>query len=107
MPGPTSLKLTKDNILYSEEQYDYAAATFYAKIRSRNLQSAGKSMGFNLKLDCYEQATIEINDWCDSQDTLFEVRPIFKDSQDLVEVATIAKEFEVALGHGLYKERQN
>jgi hypothetical protein len=96
-PATIPLKPTQDNLLVLKEQSDIGTASFLSEVRSRNLQEAGKSMGFNLKLDCYEPIPVSIEDWCESQNTLLEDRPILKDPQDLAEMATIAKAFETAL----------
>jgi hypothetical protein len=98
------LRPTEDNLLVLEGQCDIGTASFCNEMHSRRIQEAGKSMGFNLKLDCYELAPVSINDWCESQITLPEDRPIFKDTQDIDDMAAIAKAFETALVQGTHED---
>jgi hypothetical protein len=98
------LKPTHENLLVLEERLDIGTASFCSEVRSRNLQEAGKSMGFNLKLDCYDSMPVSIEDWCESQNTLLEDRSILKDPQDLAEMAAIAKAFETALVQGAHEQ---
>ena len=68
------------------------------------MQEAGKQMGFDMKLDCYEQATTNLMDWFESQNTLFRERPIFKDPQDVASIDIIARSFGIALAKGHQQE---
>jgi hypothetical protein len=98
IPVTIPIAPTQDILIALEEKFDIGNALFDGEVRSRTLQEAGKSMGFDLKLDCYDPAPVSIEDWCESQDTLLQERPILKDPQDLVEMGAIAEDFETALG---------
>lgn len=83
--------LTRRALHQLSEMQDEGAALFDAEIRTRAIQEAGQQLGFNLKLDCYEQAASTFAEWLQSRHTLFAERPIFKEKDDTRAVLTIAQ----------------
>ena len=73
-----------------DDSYDDNTASFNNEVKTRAIQEAGKQLGFDLKLDRYEQAATSFKDWVESQDTLFPERHIFRDSRDIEDVNSIA-----------------
>jgi hypothetical protein len=94
----TPSQLTETNLVTFAKNNNAVATSFDKDAKSRAIQEAGTQMDFNLRLECYDQATTtSINDWIHSLDTLFGDRPIFKDKADLAAMSSIAMTFEVAL----------
>jgi hypothetical protein len=79
-----------------EKQYNEGAASFDEDVRSRTLQHAGKKLDFDFRLECFESAMKNIEEWCESQKVLFKEPSIFKDPQDIRRVCEVAELFEVA-----------
>ena len=91
-------KLTEEALSVFDTLYDANAASFDDEKKARVLQEAGKQMGFNLKLDCYEQAASNFQDWLKFQPALFKERSvIFKDKEDVESSNKVAETFDVAL----------
>jgi hypothetical protein len=78
------------------KQYNECAASFDKDVRSRTLQHAGKKLKFDFRLECFEPAMKDIDEWCESQKVLFKEPSIFKDPQDIRRVCEVAALFEVA-----------
>jgi hypothetical protein len=91
-------QLTETNLATYAKNNNAVAALFDKDAKSRAIQDAGTQLDFNLRLECYDEATTtSIKDWVHSLDTLFGDRPIFKDKADLAAMSSIAMTFEVAL----------
>jgi len=91
-------KLTEETLSVFDTLYHANATSFDGEKKARALQEAGKQMGFDLKLDCYEQATSSFQDWLRSQPAPFMERfIIFKDKEDIEALNRIAESFDVAL----------
>jgi hypothetical protein len=110
LPTPSSitplLQLTEAALANYNEQYNDLDVLFDTDVRERAVQEAGRKMGFNLKLDCYEADKQEFMEWYETQKTLFRERPIFKYRQDLAEMGEIAMTFGAALENAMKVERE-
>ncbi|KAF2027985.1 hypothetical protein EK21DRAFT_114333 [Setomelanomma holmii] len=93
----TSIKLTQTTLAEHNEQYDDLAASFDAEMNSRVVQNAGKGMGFDMKLDCYDQAAVGLMDWLDSRNTELRAHLLFKNPGDIAAMIQAASSFETAL----------
>jgi hypothetical protein len=98
-PTTRLLQLTEAALANYNEQYGELDVSFDTDVRERAVQEAGRKMGFNIKLDCYEADKPELVEWYAMQKTLFREPPIFKDRQDLVEMGEIAVNFGAALAN--------
>ncbi|KAF2821344.1 hypothetical protein CC86DRAFT_459016 [Ophiobolus disseminans] len=98
-PKKTPANLTKDALNFFEEHYNIDTASFDGEVRSRVLQETGKQMGFNLKLDCYEQAACSFRDWLEYQTASRIEQPVFKDKEDIESVDALAKAFDISLAN--------
>jgi hypothetical protein len=100
------LQLTEAALANYNERSNDLDASFDADVRERAVQEAGRKMGFDLKLDCYEMDKQEFREWYDTQKTIFRERPIFKDRQDIVEMGKIAVKFGAALASAMKAEHE-
>jgi hypothetical protein len=80
-----------------DKHYDASTHSYDSEIRSRARQEAGTQLKFNLRLECFEQAPVDVEGWRETQYTLFGERPIFKNPDDLADMDNIAQAFDVAL----------
>jgi hypothetical protein len=100
--GPTTTphRITKTNLVRLSKARNVKNALFDDDERSRALQEAGKLLGFNLRLECYEQTTTRIEDWAQSLEFLLSERSIFKDYEDIVAMSRVAESF----GSGVHSD---
>jgi hypothetical protein len=95
---PSPSRLTAQNL--SKLDSSGGLDPFENEKRSGNIQLAGEQLGFHLELECYKNAMTSINDWCKTQYTLFEERPISKDPQDVAAMDVTTRCFDVTLREG-------
>lgn len=93
-------KLNERNIAHHNRHYNDLDASFDLAVRSRAIQEAGRQMGFNMRLECYEGEEQTLKAWVDSQienNISLKEKILFKDSQDLRSMAYIAESFQAAI----------
>jgi hypothetical protein len=91
IPTQPPTPLTPLGITVFDQHHDGSGYSYDGEIRSRAQQEAGTQADFSLRLECFEQAPVDVEDWCEAQYILFDERPIFKDADNLADMNYIAQ----------------
>jgi hypothetical protein len=60
-------RLTRLNLVKHDLLYDGSGTVFRMEVRIRELQDAGRKLGFDLHLHCYEKDQWNYDEWIEEQ----------------------------------------